>query len=123
MAIEKYVAGSLSDSEKIDLMNTLDKRKIDLSTKLSDPESQQMIREADIEYCINFMTNTAQQWSDAEPEVKIRFQSMMFPEGLVYDSINHKFGTSKISPLYRYVGNKKRLRKSFEIFLGTTLLR
>jgi len=34
---------------------------------------------------------------------------MVFPEGLDFNTTNLTFGTAKISPLYRYVPNKKDL--------------
>jgi hypothetical protein len=32
---------------------------------------------------------------------------MIFPRGVVYDSTNHRFGTSEISPLYSVGGIEK----------------
>ena len=42
-------------------------------------------------------------------DLKIRFQKMIFPEGLTFDTSTVTFGTSTISPLYRYAPNKNDL--------------
>ena len=53
------------------------------------------------------MDKVHKQWQSSDLDIQYRFQSMLFPRGLVYDSINHQFGTSEISDLYRYVAKKK----------------
>ena len=50
-------------------------------------------------------------------DIKVRFLKMLFPEGVVYDSVNHRFGTSQISPLYRVLPNKKDLPEKEKSFL------
>ena len=79
--------------------------------------SQQRIQETDIEFAVNVMERVDAQWLDAPIEEQQRFQRMLFPEGLVYDHENHRFGTTAISPLYRYVPNKKDLPDSEKSFL------
>ncbi|MDB5179708.1 MAG: hypothetical protein JWN12_340 [Candidatus Saccharibacteria bacterium] len=37
---------------------------------------------------------------------------MLFPEGLIYDYERGRFGTTMISPLYRYKPNKKDSEES-----------
>lgn len=48
-------------------------------------------------------------WVDADTDLKGRFQNMVFPEGVYFDSKTLDFGITNISPLYRYVPNKKDL--------------
>ena len=55
------------------------------------------------------MHDVQRLWIDADPDLKIRFQKMIFPEGLTFDTTTLTFGTSTISPLYRYVPNKNDL--------------
>ena len=69
--------------------------------------SAQGIRETDIELAINIMENVDKQWGQSELDLQFRFQSMLFPEGLIYDSISHRFGTNNLSPLYRCIPNEK----------------
>ena len=47
----------------------------------------------------------------AELGLKLRSR-IVFPEGLDFNTTNLTFGTSRISPLYRYVSNKKDLSAS-----------
>jgi hypothetical protein len=49
----------------------------------------------------------SEQWIKSDPDIQIRFQKMIFPEGIVYDIDTRKFGASSISPLYRSIANKK----------------
>ncbi len=70
---------------------------------------QQTVQEAKIEYAIRHMRNIAKQWLDADYDLRVRFQSMIFPEGATLDMKTMHFGTEKISPLYRYIPIKKDL--------------
>lgn len=106
-AINKFIEGTITESEKDDYLAGIDEQKIDKSAELESLEQQQQIRETDIELAINVMDKVHKQWESSDLDIQYRFQSMLFPRGLVYDSINHQFGTSEISELYRYVSNKK----------------
>lgn len=63
------------------------------------------------------MQNVDRQWDVASLQSKQRFQSVLFPRGLVYDYTNHRFGTSEISRLYRLVENKKGSEEPSKSFL------
>lgn len=56
---------------------------------------------------MDVMRNVDKQWSASDLANKKRFQSILFPRGMVYDSINHRFGTSELSALYRLDGVEK----------------
>lgn len=58
-------------------------------------------------------------WLNADPDLKIRFQKMIFPEGLTFDTRTLAFGTSAISPLYTYAPNKKDLSAKEKSLLVT----
>lgn len=116
-AIKKFNADQLTAIEKTDLINSLDEEKSVIKDQLRKLESQQTIREADIELALNVMRDVDKQWNVASPASKARFQSVLFPSGLVYDYENHRFGTSQISPLYRCVTNKKDLPEPEKSFL------
>lgn len=106
-AIRKFIDETITLDEKNALTDSLEKKRLEKSEKLRELEQQQTIRETDIELAINIMNSVDKQWSESALDVQHRFQSMLFPEGLVYDSINHRFGTNRISPLYRCVPIKK----------------
>ncbi len=106
-AIKKYNNDTFTLQEKKDLVDELDKDKLRITGELNDLISLQNVQEADIELAINIMEQVDQQWEGSSLDNQQRFQSMLFPEGLVYDHTTGAFGTSQISPLYRYVPNKK----------------
>lgn len=110
-AIEDRVAAveAQQKQELSDLINHLDQRKLEVTCELDELLEQQTIQEAKIEYALNTMHDIARQWQDAAYDLKQRFQSMMFPEGLVLNIDTMEFGTTEISPLYRYAPIKKDL--------------
>ena len=106
-AIRKFNNDQLTANEKSDLTDSLDEEKATISDSLSRLEEQQAIREADIDLAISVMRDVSMQWGVASPLSKQRFQSMLFPEGLVYDYEKNRFGTSRMSKFYRLVETKK----------------
>lgn len=106
-AVQKFVEGSITLEEKKDVVDALDKKKMKTTLELNELEQQQTLREADIEYALNFMENLDKLWHDAGFDMKQRFQKMIFPDGVVFDTNTRQFGTTKISPLYRYIPNEK----------------
>ncbi len=116
-AIRKFNADQLTVEEKTDLIASLDEEKLILAEELQKLEKQQSIRESDITLALDVMRDVDQQWTVASPKSKQRFQSILFPRGLVYDSINSRFGTGEISPFYRVISNKKDLPEPEKSFL------
>lgn len=106
-AINSYIEGNLTLTEKDEYLADLDKQKIQISADLIELEQQQAIREADIDQAILFMKTVRKQWEISDIDLRQRFQNLIFPEGLVYDSKKHKFGTSEISAFYRCISIKK----------------
>ena len=117
LVIKKFTADQISFEDKNELIDAYDKDKLILTENMNELLSQQRIQETDIEFALNVMERVDAQWLDAPIEEQQRFQRMLFPEGLVYDHENHRFGTTAISPLYRYVPNKKDLPDSEKSFL------
>ena len=113
-ALQKFTVGNLTLDEKNEFIDALDIRKLEATAKLHDLEQQQSIRETDIEQAINFMEEVDKQWEASDFDLRQRFQKMIFPNGLVYDTINHRFGTSKMSPMYGVL----RIQKSPESASG-----
>ena len=84
-------------------------------------EEQQQVKQSAIEYALNFMHDVQRLWLDADADLKIRFQKMIFPEGLTFDTSTVTFGTSTISPLYRYAPNKNDLSMKDKSYLVTLI--
>lgn len=116
-AIKRYNNNELSLPEKNDLIDELDKEKLSLTEEERGLVRQQQVSESDIELAMNTMRAVDKQWSNASPDEQRRFQNLLFPRGLVYDTKTRKFGTKEISPLYRCVPNKKDLPDSEKSFL------
>ena len=116
-AIKKFNADQLTAEEKTELVRAYDEDKEVISGELRQLERQQTIREADIDIAIDVMRDVDKQWLLASPSNKVRFQSLLFPQGLVYNYEKHMFGTSQISPLYRVVATKKDSPESEKSFL------
>lgn len=117
--LRKFTLDQLDKGDKDMLIDALDTEKIALVEELSALEDQQTIQETNIEYALNFMGNVAKVWADAPLELKIKFQNLIFPEGLELDTSKQIFRTSKISPLYRYIPNKKELSDAENSLLVT----
>jgi hypothetical protein len=49
------------------------------------------------------------QWLDTDYSLRVRFQTILLPEGAPFGATTMHFRTEKISPLYRYAPNKKDL--------------
>ncbi len=116
-AIKNFNTGKLTEDEKTELINAYDEEKIVQTKELRKLEKQQAISEADIELAVGVMEDVSKQWGVASLASKQRFQSAIFPEGVVYDATNRRFGTETISPLYRYAPNKKDLPEPEKSFL------
>ena len=72
--------------------------------KLRRLERQQAIRETDIDVALEIMRDVDRQWVLDSPGARTRFQSILFPQGLMYDYKNHRF---EISASYRILPTKK----------------
>ena len=116
-AIRNYNEGSLSLDEKNDLINDLDQEKIKVTHDLHELESVQTIQEADIDYAMDVMEKVDQQWLGSGIIPQQRFQNMLFPEGVVYNKEAGRFGTTKMSDLYRCIPTKKDLPEPEKSFL------
>jgi len=82
------------------------------ATKISLSESR--IEQFDIEgaltYATNFIGNLGRQWFDLPPQLRPRFQKLVFPEGIPYDRAKG-FGTAKLGLIFNL--NRQYLGKKF----------
>ena len=112
LAMRRWNKGEMSDSDKDEIIATLEVERADKNEQLDKLEQQQYAKQTQIDYVMNFMNNAHKLWVDADLEMKQRFQRAVFPEGIVFNSKTLEFGTTNISPLYRYAPNKKDLSVS-----------
>jgi hypothetical protein len=106
--------------EVSELIDHLDQKKLDKGNELDKLLALQTVQEAKIEYAINNMHDIAKQWLDADYDLRVRFQTMLFPQGTSFDMTTMQFGTEQISPLYRYAANKKDLSEPEKSSLVTS---
>ena len=78
-----------------------------IADELRQLERQQTIRETDIDVALEIMRGVDRQWVLASPGARTRFQSILFPQGLMYNYKNHRFGIIEISASYRILPTKK----------------
>lgn len=108
-AMRRWNKGEMTDTDKDEIIATLESEKADLREQLVSLEDQQSIKVSQIDYAMNFMGDAHKLWVDADLEMRQRFQKVIFPEGVVLNSKTLEFGTEKMSPLYRYAPIKKDL--------------
>lgn len=108
-AMRRWNKGEMTDADKDEIVATIDMDKLDKKDQISKLEEQQSVKQAQIDYAMNFMGDAHKLWIDANVSMRQGFQKAIFPEGVILDTKNLQFGTSKISSLYRYAPNKKDL--------------
>lgn len=108
-AMRRWNNGDISDSDKDEIITAIESDRLIKREQLEDLENKQAVKKSQIDYAMNFMNDAYKLWIDADLDMKKRFQNMVFPEGLYFDSKTLQFGTTNISPLYRYAPNKKDL--------------
>ena len=119
-ALEESVGANPDRKQQLqELVDHLDTKKLDKLRELHDLEDKQLFQESKLDYLVRFMYNLAKQWNDADFEFKVKFQTMMFPEGIVLNTQTSEFGTVKLSPFFRYITNKKDLSEKEKSLLVT----
>ncbi len=66
---------------------------------LNEARIDQLDMETAISYATSFMGNLARQWFDLAPELRPRFQTLIFPDGVPY-SRSKGFGTAKLGLIF-----------------------
>ena len=111
-AMRRWNKGEITDSDKNELIISLEVDKLDRNEQIDNLEKQQAVKQTQIDYAMNFMHDAHKLWIDADVTIRQRFQKMIFPEGVILDTKTMNFGTTNISPLYRYITSKKELSEA-----------
>lgn len=71
------------------------------ATKMSLSESriEQFDTEGVLAYAISFIRDFARQWFDLPPQLRLRFQRLVFPDGIPYDR-EQGFGTARLGLIF-----------------------
>ena len=91
--------GTYTGSYGKERLAELDNKLMTANIALSEAQTDQFDTEAAISYATHFVSNLSRQWFDLAPELRPRFQKLIFPEGAPY-SRSAGFGTAKLGLIY-----------------------
>lgn len=106
-AITMFVDGKLTPEDKDLLFSNINAKLEDIRMRRMKLEKVLEQNDISLEYVFNFMSMPAKLWRDSDLEARQAIQKIIFPEGFYIDPKTKKCGTSKISPLYSVICNKK----------------
>ena len=119
-SIDKFVSDVISKQEKDEIYARANSEISGLNNALEKLSVQIGTQEEAIDYVLSFIDNAPRIWSDAKPEMKALYQSMIFPDGIEYNFYTNQFGTLKMSALYTLVNIKKDPSQSEESLMVTS---
>jgi site-specific DNA recombinase len=105
--VEKLVAGEITVDEKKELVSKINHEYDKTNDELTNVGSLTELKNDSIDYALQFMSNAPRIWNAVSIEHQIIYQRLVFPEGLMYDLAENKFGTPKLSALYTLANIKK----------------
>ena len=93
--------GVYDDLEFMDQKNYLNAKVREKKLLLEEKQVEELNMESALNYCFEFVRDSAQTWSYLEkyPDYRARFQQMIFPENISYDG--KKFGTTELALVYK----------------------
>ncbi len=109
IAMRRWNKGEMDTEDKDEIIIRVEADRFEKKDQIANLEAQQAVKKSQIDYAMNFMHDAYKLWLDADVDLRQKFQKAIFPEGVVLDTKSLKFGTQTISPLYRYILNKKDL--------------
>lgn len=87
--------GTYSGSYGKERLAELENKLMAANIALSEVQTDQFDIEAAISYATHFVSNLGRQWFDLAPELRPRFQKLIFPDGAPYCR-SEGFGTTKL---------------------------
>jgi site-specific DNA recombinase len=106
-ALQKFLDGEITAKDKDFYLANIEQQRLEVETRVYALEDIQRLNEATIDYVCNFIDVPVKMWRDSDYATKLEFQSMILPEGTIFDIKAQGFGTTGLSPLYRLNLNKK----------------
>lgn len=91
--------GSYTKEEFLERKQEIDNQVAAVKISMAECKIDQFDIEAALTYAITFIRDLGRQWFDLRPEIRPRFQKLIFPEGIPYTR-NKGFGTPKLSILF-----------------------
>ena len=104
--------GSYTKEEFLERKQEVENEIMAVKISLSEARIEQFDIEGALIYTTNFIRDLGRQWFDLSPQLRPRFQQLVFPEGIPY-SRNEGFGTAKLGHIYElnrsFAGRKSHL--------------
>ena len=94
--------GSYTKDEFLERKQEVENQIAAVKISLSEARIDQFDLEAVIIYAVNFIADLGRQWFDLKPENRLRFQKLLFPEGILY-SKKEGFRTAKLGLIYEII--------------------
>jgi site-specific DNA recombinase len=91
--------GTYSSSYGRERLAELEDKLVTANIALNETRTDQFDIESAILYATHFVSNLGRQWFDLAPELRPRFQKLIFPEGAPYARFEG-FGTAKLGLIY-----------------------
>lgn len=99
--LDLYIDGKLSEQDKSAKLSECDAEILRLSSLRESVNSVGTMSDELISYAAYFASNLAKMWVDGDLHAKGVLQSLVFPEGVVYD-FGKGFRTAKLGTIFRY---------------------
>lgn len=94
-----FLEDKVTTEEKIEQANLIDRQILTLKSKLSSISQSIEDAESVVEYGLRMIQNSDKFWRTASLKNQLRFQAVLFPEGVIYD-FGRGFRTTKMNDLY-----------------------
>ena len=110
---DMHRTGVYDNKEFVEQKHVVDGKIKEKMSTLHDTSHKEFNMDEALEYCFNFVRNTAETWKSLadRPESRLRFQNLIFEENLEF--LNEKFGNGKLTPIYKlyqsYLTDKSNL--------------
>ncbi len=97
---ELHQSGVYSDQDFIFQKDILNRKIHEKENLIHEHRTDEFNMEEALDYCFNYIRETAQTWINLEkvPEERLQFQKFIFEDNLEFSG--EKFGTTKLTPIY-----------------------
>lgn len=115
--IDLLIDRQIDATEKNLQTNKIDTKILELQAQRNIAYDEEIDKENIVEYAVSFISNLSKLWEDAVLEHKLRFQNMIFPEGIWYD-FGIGFRTAKIGMPFEVIRNLNEKQSSLVGLVG-----
>jgi site-specific DNA recombinase len=91
--------GSYTKEEFLERKKNVEEEILELNLSSKEPDYKNIDIENILTYAIDFIRDLGKEWSNLPPHLLLRFQNLVFPEGIPYYK-NSGFGTAKLGVIF-----------------------